>query len=413
MEKIEIKAYRYRWVMLAIYMLIVAVNQLLWITFAPITSDSAIYFQVDDLQIGLLSMIFMVVFIVVSVPASWIIDTYGIRIGVGIGALFTGIFGMSRGLVNLHYEYILISQIGIAIGQPFLLNAITKIASRWFPLKERATASGLGTLSMYVGIMLGIILTPFLVKNNGIAQVLFTYGVVAALASLVFILFSKEYPPTASCLPEEEERSLAFKGLKDCLRNREFYVLLIIFFIGLGVFNSLTTWIEEILKPRGFSPTQAGVIGGTMIIGGIFGALVLPMLSDYLKKRLIFIKIALIGASIGLIGITFAESYGLVILSSILFGFFLLSSGPIGFQYGAEITFPASEGTSNGLLLLVGQISGIAFIIALDSLKNTDTGSMTYPLLALIVLMLLSILLSLWLKESPMMKTKENSYDIK
>lgn len=393
--------------MLAIYMLIVSVNQLLWITFAPITSDSATFFHVTDLQIGLLSMIFMVVFIIISVPASWIIDTYGIRIGVGIGALFTGVFGLSRGLVTTNYELVLYSQIGIAIGQPFLLNSITKIASRWFPLGERATASGLGTLSMYIGIMLGILLTPYLAKNIGIQQLLFIYGIISIAAAFLFIVLSKEHPPTASCQPSEEERSLALKGLKDCLHNREFYLLLLIFFIGLGVFNSLTTWIEEILKPRGFTPTQAGTIGGVMILGGILGALIMPILSDYIRKRLIFIKLALLGASLGIIGITFIESYWLLILSGSVFGFFLLSSGPIGFQYGAEITYPASEGTSNGLLLLVGQVSGIAFIIGLDVFKNSITGSMTNPLIVLILLMALSFVLSFWLKESPMMKSNK------
>jgi hypothetical protein len=81
-------------------------------------------------------------------------------------------------------------------------------------------------------------------------------------------------------------------------------------------------------------------------------------------------------------------------------GFFLLSSGPIGFQYGAEITYPASEGTSNGMLLLMGQISGIAFIFGMDSLKSQSTGSMTRSLVFLTGLMLLSILISFRLKES-------------
>ena len=70
--------------MLIIYMLMVAANQLLWITFAPITGDATRYYGVSDLRIGILSMCFMIVYVVVSIPASWIIDKYGIRIGVGI-----------------------------------------------------------------------------------------------------------------------------------------------------------------------------------------------------------------------------------------------------------------------------------------------------------------------------------------
>src|SRR5665647_1541670 len=100
MEATVFKVYKYRWIMLSVYMFIVIVNQLLWITFAPITSDSAHFYNVSDMQIGMLSMCFMIVFIVVSIPASWVIDTYGIKIGVGIGAVLTGVFGMMRGMVT-------------------------------------------------------------------------------------------------------------------------------------------------------------------------------------------------------------------------------------------------------------------------------------------------------------------------
>ena len=407
MESINFKVYKYRWIVLSVYMFIVAVNQLLWITFAPITTDATKYYNVTDLQIGILSMCFMIVYIVVSIPASWVIDTYGIRIGVGIGAVLTGVFGLLRGLVTTNYNLLLLSQIGIAIGQPFLLNAITKLAARWFLIEERATASGLGTLAMYLGILIGMLLTPFLVKSNGINGMLFIYGVISIIAALIFLLLAKERPTTAPCLPDQEERSLVLDGLKDTLRNKDFYWLMFIFFVGLGVFNSVATWIEDILKPRGFSATQAGIMGGLMILGGILGALIMPILSDYFRKRIPFIIVALIGAIIGLAGITFTTSYWILLSSGIILGFFLLSAGPIGFQYGAEITFPASEGTSNGLLLLMGQISGIAFIFAMDSFKSPLTGSMTKPLIVLLGLMLLSLFLSMRLRESPFMSNKK------
>jgi len=409
METTPFKVYKYRWVMLFVYMFIVAVNQMLWITFAPITSDSASYYHVSDIQIGILSMSFMIIFIMMSFPASWLIDKYGIRVGVGTGAVLTGVFGLLRGFAQNDYNLLLMAQIGIAIGQPFLLNAITKLAARWFPIKERATAAGLGTLAMYIGILIALMLTPYLVISHGIEGVLYIYGIVAIFAALLFLIFAKENPPTAPCRPDQEERSLVLDGLKDMLRNRDFYLLLFIFFIGLGIFNSVTTWIEEILKPRGFSATQAGIAGGLMIIGGIVGALIMPMLSDHYKKRVPFIITALAGSTLGLIGLTFASNYNIVLLSSVLFGYFLLSAGPIGFQYGAEITYPASEETSNGFILLVGQISGIAFIFGMDGLKSPETGLMTTPLTYLIVLMFVAIAASFKLKESKLLKEAESN----
>jgi cyanate permease len=409
MEKTEFKTYGYRWVMLVVYMFIVAMNQLLWITFAPITSEAVHYYGVSELWIGILSMSFMLVFIVFSIPASWIIDRFGIRIGVGIGALLTGIFGLTRAFASTNFDLLLISQVGIAIGQPFLLNAITKLSALWFPINERATASGLGTLSMYIGILAGMILTPYLSLSMGIGGMLYSYGILSVFAAAIFVLFAKEGPPTAPCLPDQEERALVLDGFKIIFRSREFLLLMFIFFIGLGVFNSVTTWIEAILNPRNISIVQAGIVGGVMITAGIAGALIIPFLSDHFRKRVPFIQIALLGATIGLIGISFSTNFSVILISGGILGFFLLSSGPIGFQYGAEITYPASEGSSNGLLLMMGQISGIAFIFGMDIFKSKTDGSMGNPLLVLIGLMVISLIVSTRLKESIMIGKPESA----
>ena len=409
MEQANYKVYGYRWIVLLAFIFVIAINQLLWITFAAITSEAVNFYDVSDLGIGFLSMVFMIVYIFVSVPASWAIDTFGIRVAVGIGAVLTGVFGLLRGLAAPSYTLVLISQIGIAIGQPFILNAITTVAARWFPIRERATASGLGSLAIYLGIVVGLALTPYLTLQYGIGSMLVFYGIVAAIAALLFFVLAKERPATPPCPPELEVRSLVLDGLKQIFRNKDFLLLLVIFFVGLGTFNAVTTWIEDILRPRGFSSTQAGMIGGLMIAGGILGALVLPSLSDRYRKRTPFLILALAGATLGLAGITYFTGYTLLLGAAFVLGFFLLSAGPIGFQYGAEVTYPTPEGTSNGLLLLMGQISGILFIFGMDSFKSSASGSMTPSLIVLIGMMALSLLLGTRLHEATTLLTENMS----
>jgi MFS family permease len=404
MKEAGFKVYGYRWVVLLAFMAVVAMNQLAWLSFASITSDAAEYYGVSDLAIGLLSMSFMIVYIIFCIPASWAIDTWGIRVGVGIGAVLTGAFALMRGLVAESYALVLVAQIGIAMGQPFVNNAVTKVAARWFPLGERATASGLGTLAMYVGMAGGLVLTPILFDQFEIPGMLLVYGIAAITAAVVFFVAVREHPPTPPCPPDREERALVLDGLKQTLRKRDFVLLMLVFFIGLGMFNAVTTWIEDVVGPRGFTSNQAGLTGGLMIVGGVIGALIVPILSDRVRRRVPFIIVAIAGATLGLLGVTFAESYWLLLASAFVMGFGLLSAGPVGFQYGAEVAYPAPEGTSNGLLLLMGQISGIAFIFAMDGLKNPDTGSMTVPLIGLIVLMALGLFLCTRLRESALIR---------
>ncbi|MDD5647272.1 MAG: MFS transporter, partial [Candidatus Bipolaricaulis sp.] len=223
------------------------------------------------------------------------------------------------------------------------------------------------------------------------------YGIAAAAGAILFLVFSRERPPHPV---GPEERSLVFDGVRAMLHNRDFLVLLVLFFIGLGAFNAVTTWIEDILRPRGFSIEQAGLAGGMMVVGGIVGALIIPALSDRFQKRVPFILLALAGSLPGLLGVAYATGYGLLLVSSFALGAFLLSSGPLGFQYAAEITHPAPEGTSSGLLLLAGQVSGIAFIVGMDALRAPTTGAMTSSLLVLVGLLALGLVLATRLREA-------------
>jgi MFS family permease len=343
-------------------------------------------------------MSFMVVYILMFLPSAWVIDTWGFKIAVGIGAVLTGVFGLARGIFAANFTVVFISQVGLAVGQPFVIGSITKIAARWFPARERATASGLGILALYLGPLAAMLLSPYLVLKVGLPRLLLYYGIAAAVSAAVFLLLAREHPPTPA---GRDERTLMFDGLKSMLRRRDFRLLLVIFFVGLGMFNAVSTWIEDIVRPRGFTISQAGWLGGLMLFGGIVGAVVIPLLSDRSRRRKPFILFALIGLIPGLLGMTFASGYPLVLLSSFVFGFCLLSAGPIGFQYAAEITYPAPEGTSNTLLLVMGQISGIVFIFAMDALKVPATGAMTLPLVALAALTAGCVLLATALPESP------------
>ncbi|PKN69280.1 MAG: MFS transporter [Deltaproteobacteria bacterium HGW-Deltaproteobacteria-12] len=400
----EIKVYRYRWVVLLVYFLINALMQIQWIAFAPVTSEAVVFYQVSALQIDLVSLIFMIVYLFISFPASYIIDTWGIRIGIGIGAALMGIFGFVKGIYGASYEMVIISQIGIAVGQPFVLNSVTKVGVRWFPLHERATQAGISVLAQFVGIIIAMALTPVLFKMYGMEKMLLIYGIATLAGALIFLIFNKEKPPLPPCPPGTDERIAVFAGLKHIFKQKDMVYLIIFFFVALGIFNAVTTWIEQIISPRGFTITEAGIAGALMMIGGIVGASILPVLSDKMRKRKVFIVIASIGAIPGLVGMTFAGTYAMLLASCLIFGFFLMAGGPICYQYSAEISYPAPEATSQGLLMLAGQISGIIFIFGMDIL--TAAGSSKTPaMLIFLALMAANVFLILKLKESKMVAT--------
>lgn len=391
------KVYPMRWLVLAVFMFINLTIQILWISYAPITGIAAKYYGVTDLQIGFLAMTFMIAFIPLSIPVSWLIDTIGFKRSVSIGAVIMGIFGLARGLPGLNYQMVLLCTIGIAIAQPFLLNAWTKIAANWFSMNERATAVGLVTLSGLVGTALGMVITPILVETIPISAIQLIYGALAAFSALLFLIFSKDKPLTAPCPPGMESRSLMLDGLKTAIRVKDFWLYILIFFIGMGIFNGITTWVETIIRPRGFSAMDAGTMGALMLGGGLVGAVVIPALSDRNGKRVPYLRLGFLCAIPGLIGLAFAQTQIVLFASAFFLGFFLISAGPIGMQYSAEITNPTPEGTSNGLIQLFGQLS-VVFVYIMEAMRDAN-GEFFPAMMVSIGLLILSSGITLLMKE--------------
>jgi len=396
------KVYSYRWAILAVFMFINIAIQIMWICFAPITGPAASFYGVSDLKIGLLAMIFMIIYVPISIPVSWVIDTLGYRKSVGIGVVIMALFGILRGVFASNYIAVLLTTAGLAVAQPFMMNSISTVAAKWFPIEERATASGLALVANFLGIAAGQVLSPFLFVKYGIANMLLIYAGIGFASALLFVIFTREAPPTPPCPPGMENRALMLDGLKSMLKMKDVWIMLALFLVGMGIFNGISTWIESIVRPRGFSIAQAGNLGAVLLLGGIAGAIVLPIFSDKMHKRKLFMLIGMTLSIPGMLGVIFFQAYWLTMFSMFFLGFFLISLAPVGYQYVAEITHPAPEGTSNGILNLAGQAS-VVFIYAMEAMKGPD-GSFRTSLLVLVGLMAVCVFLIMWLKESSIIR---------
>ena len=127
----------YRWVVLLLFMFTTIMNQMNWITFAPMMNDVAELYGVSpDTILYLLTASFMIVYVFMNYPATWAIDKYGLKWGTGIGVIFTGVFGLLRAF-SPNFAVLAFAQIMIGVGQPFLLNSFTKVAIIGSPRTRR------------------------------------------------------------------------------------------------------------------------------------------------------------------------------------------------------------------------------------------------------------------------------------
>ena len=401
-ENASMPATPYRWVVLAVYMLITALSQIMWMTFAPIARDAAAVYTGGNIDyIDYLAMLAMFSWLPFAIPAAWCIDKFGLKRGAGTGVVLIGVCGFLR-IFAPNYGWLLVSMIGCAIAQPFVLNAFTKLAANWFPEKEEALASGLLTMSMFIGFTTVMFATDFILAHyraignvrQGIQVVLYAYGIPSLIGMILFLVLFKDkpkLPPNPNAVQRKVSMTI---GLKALFRNRDFILLLALFFIGLGAFNAILTEIDNIFKNRPLdidSTLAPGIVGGLMVVGGMIGAVVLSALSDKYRKRKIFLIMAIAAAIPLTILIQTQSSIVILGICGFVFGFFLVPALPVGLTFAVEKTRPVPEATSNGILMLSGQISGIPIVIFFNMKIIT-------------VLFCIGLVLSLLLKED---KTKQ------
>jgi len=424
MSQTTYKVYSYRWVILGLFMLISFVIQLQWLAHAAVERPAEVFykgqFNPDSFfNIDFLAMAYMLVYIVMSIPASYVIDTYGIRVGIGIGAAIAGISGLVKGVYADNFQMIVFAQIGLSVAQPFVLNAVTAVSVRWFPLRERGMAAGLAILSQYLGIIFAMLVTPLFIGTHpnqadygsGFPHMLMIYGWLTVGAAVITLMFLRERPPSAP-VADDLVRHSFFKGIRHILKQRDMILTLFVFLIGLGMFNAISSMTDSISSNLGVQDSD-GLIGGMMLIGGVLGAIIIPALSDKYRMRKRFLVICTVGALPGVLGLSLTgyivhdplAAYRIALASSFILGFFIMSAGPVGFQYAAEISYPAPESISQGLLLWVGQISGLLFVAGMSIKNNYYLNDWMILFSVMMPMVIMSVLMT---KESPMIITEKD-----
>ncbi len=395
----EYKIYRYRWAILVIFMYVSALTQLYWLNFAAIDTYLEKSLSIPASSVMWFTLVFPLIQVLLTLPAGVIIDKRGFKYGVGIGVLFTGVFAMLRLVDPSSFVVLLISQVGISIGQPFILNGITKLAVTWFPQKEEATAVGLGSLALFVGMMVALGATPALVQALGFNAMLWIYGALGILGILLFFVLVKPKPQTPPREIETMEGVSSWGGIGRILKIKDFVILGFVALIGIGVFNGLATWLEKILNELHQIPmTDAGTISAILIFSGMLGCIIIPLVSDKVRRRKPFLMAASFIGILTVVVLMFARGYNVNLINGIVLGFFLISALPIMLTMSTEITGAKFAGISVGYLQLLGNAAAVIIVPVMEYLRGV-TNHFILPLTLLAALLVISFILSTVIRE--------------
>jgi len=307
------------------------------------------------------------------------------------------------------FQSLLTGQIIQSIANVVFMNAPAALSAAYFPQHERNLATSIASMSNAVGSGIGLGVSPMLISPTNSSssslpllpdfQRLVSMQALAATALCSFTLatfcitsaFSVERTPeemNEMVVVKRGEEGLyhLFTEMKDCISSFNFLVLFVVFSLGFGVFNAISTLIGDLMHPAGYTDDQAGLLGTFILIGGVCGSAAIGSYLDRSKRlretmqRMLTVSVFTI---ILLCYVFLSPSHGDIFLSAVGFmaGFFLVPLLPIGLELGAECSFPTSEALSSSLLVLGGQVCGVLLIAGMEYLAGNYACREGYSLL--------------------------------
>ncbi|XP_065919337.1 solute carrier family 49 member A3-like isoform X2 [Dysidea avara] len=382
--------YHRRWYLLASLAVLALSNGMMWLTYAPIPSRTADFYDITVSQVDLFSICYFVVSLIVGFIAIWLIERAGLRFAVMLGALLnlvgaslrvvSTISGLRHSEGNYAFVVALTGQVFTAIAQPFFLYSPTKLSFTWFSEKQRAVATMVTSMANPIGIGVIYVIAPRIVNDDPAHQIptlLWICAISAAIGfglSLMWLLLGSK-PPTPPGPCADDIKVPFLRGLKEVMCNRSFWWLIIIWGAGSGLFNGLLTLLPQFLCTYGYSEMYSGTWGGVLVFVGLVGAFVSGVIIDVTKN---FEGVAKVMCAFALICfIWFLEVFSLedepvlIAFSLCSFGFFGFALMPVCLELGVELTYPVAEATSSGLLWSATQLMGL-FLTTVGEVMERD-----------------------------------------
>ncbi|MBI4941370.1 MAG: MFS transporter [Actinobacteria bacterium] len=351
-----------RWALLAAFGLLVASTQLLWISLAPVTGEAARALGVSEGAVGDLAGLEPVVYVLLAIPAGrWMDRRFGPALT--LGALLTAGGALVRAAGPQSYAWVLAGQVAIAVGQPLVLNATTKVAARWFPPAERATAISVASAGQFVGILVAATTGGLLLDAGGLRLLLGVHAAVATAGALAVLV--------ALRLPAAFEADATGPTSLGWLRHDPLmWRLAALLFVGVGVFNAVATWLDPILDAFGHPGVGGGLIA-LMTVTGIAGAAVLPGMAARRDRRRL-VLVATTGLTVTVFGLlSLVHALWLVTGALAVLGFFLLAGLPVALDWSELEAGPGRAATATAFLLLAGNLGGAVLVLVVQALMGT------------------------------------------
>ncbi len=302
-------------------------------------------------------------------------DRFGVKLVLGSACLMVGIAGALRGLSG---GFISLATTVFIYG---LVRAIIpvnvhKTVSIWFQGKNLGLANGVVSMGMGIGLMLGpmisaTVLSPLL---GGWRNVLFLYGAVSVVVSILWFLFVKEARQGDSTVGYSSVVPIR-QALSRLIRIKNLWLLGLTLMFRMGCIIGMVGYLPLYLREQGWAVASAdGTLAGFYAVSTM-AVIPLSLLSDRRGSRKTVLFAALLTAIIG-VGLLPVVDGIMVWILIVLVGIFMdgFMAVILTMVQETEGVGPRYSGTALGLVFAISQLGAFISPPLGNSLASINSG---------------------------------------
>lgn len=366
----EVKAQRYRWVILSIVFLVFAASYLPRLVYPPLIPEMRVALDLTYTEAGMLMSGFWAGYVVMQFPSGFLSDRIGVKRVIVTAIMLVGLFGFLTGATSNFFECLIFRfTTGVAAGCIFAPSSSAIL--RWFPSHERSLAISIFMAASSVGSTVALASSAVVSSIFGEWKwSFFILSIPAFIAGVFSILLMRENPAIQKTLLGEVKLTSGFTLV---FRNWRIWFLSLATFGNLTVYSGTITWAPTYLvKTFGMTEINAGAIASTMAIVGIFATPLGGFLADKIFKKslVMFIGVLLSGLTCIILALTKTVDPHAAVTLFILIIFFDTFSwiGPslLPEWYAANV-MGAASGLLNLITILGAVVGPLVFGIILDA----------------------------------------------
>ncbi|MCF6776348.1 MFS transporter [Thiotrichales bacterium 19X7-9] len=345
-------------IVISLFALFYCFDYFLQISISVFLQEIKSEFYITDFKLGLMGAVFFISYIIMQMPGGYLIDRFGVK-KITLWMLLCCFLGTLLMYVTSSFWMLLIARVLIGLGSSIAFLCAIRAILEWLPVTCFSFFVGVLQALLGIGAIMGQSPIAYLSQFYNWHQISIVFCFISLVLFILFLFIDSPIKKKSKLVKMDINKNLKRTMIKlviAALCDKHLLKLSLLSFIIWSPVASLAGfWLIPMLAFNyKITAIEAGFMIGFFWLGMILGAIIIPIISDYIKKRKPIVVVGFMLQSITLILLISLQ------LPELVFLFCLLILGLVCPLQGFIIVIAKDQYNKENFGLLSGMLNMFA-----------------------------------------------------